>query len=187
MALLYTGLLLWAITHLFPVLLPGHRERLLSRLGEGPYKGVFSLLVLGSVAAMVLGWRSSIPEIIYLPPAGLRQPGMALALLSILLMVASGAPSRLQRIVRHPQLSGLLLWCVAHLMINGDSRSVPLFGGLAIWATLTIISLNRRDGQWQRPDAPSWSREIVLLAITALVYAGLVFAHPWLAGVPIIG
>ena len=134
-----------------------------------------------------MGWRSALPELVYLPPEVLRKPGMLLVLVAIILFAASGAPTRIKQVLRHPQLTGLLLWCAAHLMMNGDSRSVPLFGGLAIWAVLAMIGINRRDGEWVKPEAPPWSREIVLLLIGGAVYVGLVFAHPWLSGMPITG
>ncbi len=59
------------------------------------------------------------------------------------------------RIVRHPQLTGVSIWAFAHLMMNGDSRSIVLFGTMFIWAILSIAALiNRRDGEWVKQPVP---------------------------------
>lgn len=44
MALLIAGIALWFITHLFPAATPDARNNLVGKLGENPYKGIFSTL-----------------------------------------------------------------------------------------------------------------------------------------------
>ena len=39
-----------------------------------------------------------------------------------------GCPSAIKRVLRHPQLKGLGLWSAGHLCLNGDSKSLLLFG-----------------------------------------------------------
>ena len=55
---------------------------------------------------------------------------------------------------------------------NQDSRSIFL--------------INRRDGTWNRPEIPPFSAELKLLGISVVVYAALLFLHPWFAGMPLI-
>ncbi|MDH5173340.1 MAG: NnrU family protein, partial [Gammaproteobacteria bacterium] len=76
MTLLAIGVLLFAGLHLFKSLAPSTRAGLQQRLGENGYKGIFSLLVLGSMALIVLGWRSSVPQFLYSPAPELKVPAL---------------------------------------------------------------------------------------------------------------
>ena len=91
----------------------------------------------------------------------------------------------IKQILRHPQLTGVLIWAAAHLMMNGDSRSLVLFGGLGSWALLEIIFINRRDGAWVKPEVPGIGQEIKILAISLVAFLALMFGHPWFAGVAV--
>lgn len=187
MTLLAIGVLLFAGLHLIKSLAPSFRSDLQQRIGENGYKGIFSLLVLGSMALIVLGWRGATAQFVYLPSPALHVPALALLLLAFLLMVVSSRPSRLRRFIRHPQLSGVAVWGVAHLILNGDSRALLLFGAMTVWAVLEMIAINRRDGAWVKDPAPPLSAELVNLVITGVVVALIVYIHPWLAGVAITG
>jgi uncharacterized membrane protein len=187
MTLLALGLLLFAGLHLVKSLAPGLRSQLQGRLGANAYKGIFSLLVLASLALVVFGWRSATPEFVYAPPPALKVPALLLLALAFLLMVVSTRPSRLRRVVRHPQLSGVALWGIAHLLLNGDNRALLLFGAMTLWALVEILAINRREGVWVKPEAPGPAVDLVNLLIAAVVVAGLVYLHPWLAGVTVTG
>jgi uncharacterized membrane protein len=182
MVLLVAGLLLFAAVHFVPSLAPGLKKVWLGRLGENGYKGTFSLLLLAALALMVFGWRGTPPTHVFLPPDALHYPALALIYLGFLLFVVSNRKSRLRRIVRHPQLTGVALWGIAHLMLNGDNRSLLLFGGLTLWAVGEIIAINRRDEAPALEEAPGLGTEIVTVAITAVVIGVVIAIHPWLSG-----
>ena len=59
------GILLWSIVHFFPALAVNLRKKLISRMGEYPYKGIHSLLVILSIYLIVTGWGTTAPEEIY--------------------------------------------------------------------------------------------------------------------------
>ncbi|KAA1189587.1 NnrU family protein [Pseudohalioglobus sediminis] len=186
MALLIAGVLLWSIVHLVPAIAQALRQSLLGKLGENGYKGLFSLLLIAAILMMVFGWRSiDQPTYLYTLPLWTRHLGMLLVLVAFILFVASGMATRIKQVLRHPQLTGVLIWAGAHLMMNGDSRSLVLFGGMGIWALLEIVLINRRDGAWVKPEVPGMAQEAKLLAISLVVFVAVVFAHPWLAGVAI--
>lgn len=185
MSLLLAGIALFAGVHLIPSLAPAMRTGLQQRLGEGGYKGIFSLLLLAAFALMISGWRSTTPVFLYQPLAGLHTTALAILIFAFALMVVSSRNSRLRLIVRHPQLTGVALWGLAHQLLNGDSRSLLLFGGMAVWAVVEIVAINRREGAWIKSPAPGWGAELVTLVITVLVVGLVVFVHPWLAGVPV--
>ena len=188
MTMLTIGVGLWIAVHLFPSVLPGARSALIERLGEGPYKGLFALDLVIAILLMVFGWRSALPEPWYTPPlAGTPTIVFALVLIAFVLMGAANAPTNLKRYLRHPMLTGVIVWAGAHLLANGDSRSVILFGGLAVWAAVAMFTINRRDGAWEKPQAVAVSKDIVLVLIGAALTALVAFFHGYLSGVPLFG
>jgi uncharacterized membrane protein len=182
-AWLVLGVLLWSATHLLPIAGRTLRAGLIDRLGEGPYKGLFALTIVLSVVLMVLGWRSAEPVYLYAAPGGMRWVTNLLMAVALLLFAASGVPTNLKRVLRHPQLTGVATWAFAHVLTNGDSRSLVLFGGIGVWAVAAMGMINRRDGAWQKPEALPWSAEIKPLVGGVVFFAILYFAHPWIAGV----
>ena len=186
MTLLLFGLGLWCAVHLVPSLATGFRSRLIGGFGEGRYKLIFSLCLVLAIVLMVFGWRSITPEQIYTPPAWGRHATMALVLLTFYLFAVARSKSNIKRILRHPQLSGLLLWCIGHLLANGDSRALTLFPVLFLWALLEMYCINRRQGAWQKPDPVSWGTEIITAIKGLLLYTVFLFAHPYLSGVTLV-
>ena len=186
MTLLVLGVVLFAGVHFIPSLAPSLKEKCLAVMGEGGYKGIFSLLLLGAFALMIFGWRSAQGDFVYLPPVNLRVFALALLGLAFVLMAVSSRKSRLRLIVRHPQLTGVSLWGISHLLLNGDSRSIVLFGGLTLWAVVEIFAINKREGAWIKEEAPSWGSELVNLLIAAITIGVIVYIHPWLSGVPVV-
>jgi uncharacterized membrane protein len=186
MPILIGGIALWSIAHLMPAVAPGFRQTLVSRLGEKPYKGLFALLIVASLILIVIGWRATRPEMVYLPPPWGRPAAIVLMIVAVYLFGAAKRPAVVKRFIRHPQLTGLVTWSVAHLLANGDQRSLTLFGALGAWAIVEMLAINRRDGAWVKPETPALSREVPGIAITLLVFAFLVIVHPWIAGVPLL-
>tara|TARA_R110000823_G_scaffold130015_17_gene258079 strand:- start:12057 stop:12617 length:561 start_codon:yes stop_codon:yes gene_type:complete len=186
MLLLLLGIALFAAVHFIPSLAPSLKVAWVQRMGENGYKGVFSLLLLAALAMIIVGWRSATPVYLYTPPAILYPIALGVMIFAFALLVVSNRASRLSRLIRHPQLTGVALWGVAHLLLNGDSRSMALFAGLSLWAVAEIIAINRREGVWIKSAAPAWGSELVTLIITAIVVAVVIAVHPWLAGVAVL-
>ena len=184
--LLILGLVLWAVTHLFVAMAPGARAGVVARIGEGPYKGLFSLVLVLALVLIVLGWRAMPPEALYNPPVALRHLTMLLVPIAVVLFISSRAPTDIKQIIRHPQLTGVKLWAVAHLLANGEVRSVILFGGLLAWAVLEVIFINRRDGARQKPPRAGWPKTLVSALIGLAIAALLIVVHPWIAGRPVL-
>lgn len=186
MTLLILGLLIWTIFHSMPAMGIGIRRRLVGQLGEKVYGGIAALMILASIVIMVFGWRSIIPEPVYFPPGYLDPVVYILMFFSILLFIASGRATRIKQFIRHPQLTGVVLWSVAHLLQAGFDRSIVLFGWLAVWALLEMVFINRRDGVWVKEAVPALAEDIKLLVITVVFYTVLLFAHPYISGVDVL-
>jgi uncharacterized membrane protein len=186
MTMLLVGIVLFALLHLSPAVTPGIKAGITARFGTGAYRGLMTLFIIVAMVLIVLGWRAAQPELLYLPSAPLRHPAMAMVAVAFFLMVTSTRPSRLRQWVRHPQLTGVIVWAAAHLLLNGDDRSVVLFGGLGLWAAIEIIVINRRDSGWERPAIPPLSAELVNLLITLAVVALVAVLHPYFSGMPVM-
>ena len=183
MTTLILGVLLWSIMHFLPATNPQVRKNLLARLGENAWKGIFALLMVLSIVRIYFGWKATIPVAAYQAPVWGRHLTALLMMAAFILFFAPYPPNNFKRFLRHPQLMGVFLWGVSHLLANGETRSIVLFGGMALWAILEILLIHRRDGSWSKPETAPINNDVVLVIIGLLVYAGVVFAHPWLFGV----
>jgi uncharacterized membrane protein len=183
MSLLITGLALWSLLHFLPAAEIGLRQSLISKIGENPYKGVFTLLMFLSIYLMVVGWKSTIPELAYAPPAWGRHATSLLVLIAFVLLLAPYSSNNFKRILRHPQLTGIACWGVGHLLSNGEMRSIVLFAGMTLWAFIEILLINRRDGASSKPESVPVKNDIILIFAGGVIYAMFLFAHQWLFGV----
>ena len=186
MALLIAGVVFWSVTHLFPATAPGVRTSLVGKLGLGPYKGLFALDIVLALALIVYGWKTAAPTSLYVPPLYGSPLPSALILIAMVLLVASSMPNNLKRLIRHPQMTAVVFWGGGHLLTNGDSRSTILFGGLVVWAVLEMFFINRRDGQWRKPDRVAVTKDVVMVLIGAAATAIVIYFHTSLFGVPAI-
>ena len=185
MTTLILGLALWWAVHLVPAVATPFRQAMIGRLGNNTWRGLFSVLIVLAIVLMALGWRSTVPAPVYAPPAAAPFAG-AMMIIALVLFFSSRVPTDIKRVLRHPQLPGMLVWSLAHLAVNGDQRSLVLFGGLGLWAVVEIVAINRRDGVWIKPAPVGLVRSAVPLVIGALAWALFAWLHPWIAGVPVL-
>lgn len=183
MNFLIAGVSLWVIAHLIPTLGAGFRQTLIDKLGDGPYRGVFALTILTSLGLIVVGWRATPEEYLYVLPVWSRTAGITLMMIAIFLISASHGKTIVKRFVRHPMLMGVFVWSMSHLLTNGTSRALILFGGLGLWALIEMSLISAREGARELPQAPGLRSELIVLSISAVVFIGLLFLHPYFAGV----
>jgi len=79
--------------------------------------------------------------------------------------------------VRHPQLAAVKVWAFAHLLVNGDTPSFLLFGGLFVWALATMIIINRAEGPRGPYHAVPLKKETTALIATVIVFAVVAGIH----------
>ena len=175
MSVFLAGITIFCAVHLFKAAAPAARENVAFKLGERPYQGIFTLLIVGSLVMIVSGWKATVPQAVYTPP---MSPGIlptTLVLVALVLFFASQFGGYVRRVLRHPQMIGTILWAVSHLLTNGDNRSVTLFGALGTWAVLEIILCNRRDGP--RNELPEASARADVIAVVGGAVAFAVIGH----------
>ncbi len=182
MTLLISGLLLWYLSHLLKRLAPGAR----AAMGENPGKMLVSLMSFASIILMVMGFRRAEFVPLYTPLAGMGHLNNLLMLIALFLFSLVHSKGRLKARLRHPMLMGTILWAVAHLLVNGDLASVLLFGGIGLWAVLSILLINAQS-DWARP-APGPIRSDIIAGVVALVlYAAITGFHIWMGHNPFLG
>jgi len=163
--------------------MPKTRARAIAWLGPRFYRAGFALDIVIALVLIVIGWRSAPLEAMYVPPL-LGSPIVAgMMLLSFVLFAAANAPGNIKRFLRHPMLTGMVVWAGAHLLANGETRSVILFGGLGAWAIVAMLSINRRDGAWEKPAAVPFSRDLMTIVASAVLFAIVVYFHEAIIGV----
>ena len=192
MLLLLLGLVLFVGAHAF-TMARGPRAALVARLGEGPYKGLYSLLALAGVVLIAVGfgqYRRSGYVPVWDPPVFTRHLSLVLVWFAFVFVAAAYLPGRIRDFAKgHPMLLGLKIWAAAHLLANGDLGSMLLFGGLLAWAIAARISTKRRsvvvDHGGPLAARAGWRNDILALVIgTAAYLVFLVWLHPVLIGVP---
>jgi uncharacterized membrane protein len=190
MMVLIVGLILFLGIHLVPTS-PELRDGLKERIGEIPYKIIFSLLSLAGLIVIVLGYHKlqlhpGKNPILWEPPIWTRHIAVALMLPAMILLVASVIPSRIRTAVRHPMLIAIKTWAFAHLIANGDLGALLLFGSFLAFAVYDRISVKKRGAQGPLGSAAPSSaiNDVIVVVLGIALYAALLLGgHQWLIGV----
>jgi uncharacterized membrane protein len=180
MILLVLGLALWIAAHAFKRAAPARRGALAEALGAGPARGAVTAAIAAGLVLMVVGFRAAPFVPIYAPPAWTVHLNNLLMLGAVALMGMGRSRGRARSWLRHPMLTGVMVWAVAHLLVNGDLASLLLFGGLGLWAAASVRLINAREPDWVRPEPGPASGDLRLAVITVVVYAVIAAVHSWL-------
>ena len=207
------------------------RDAVTGAIGEGPYMGLFSLASLAG-----LGWlgfafsqaRGVAGNDAYWGlSTATRHIQIGLQLLALLLIVpglTTANPTSVRqegsldhpdlirgmlRITRHPFLWGVAIWAAGHLLANGDTASLVLFGTLL---TLALFGTSSIDGKRHRVLGDKYARFVAVtsnvpfaaivqgrqrlslgeigwwrIVLAIVVWAALAWAHPYFTGVSALG
>lgn len=155
------------------------RPRLVARLGEGRFMGLYSLPVAAGLGLLVWGWARAPFVAVWDPPTWTRWIPLLVMPFVVLGQVAgyttvgptvagmagsvAAAPRGIHRVTRHPANLTMALWAAAHLCVNGDLAGILLFAsvlGLGVAGSLHI------DARRARRDPEAWAR---YAAVTSLV------------------
>lgn len=146
----------------------------------------------------------AMPVALFFAVCGLTTPNPTMAGSDAL--TAGHDPTQgIMRITRHPFLNGVALWAFAHLLANGDTASLILFGGLFVLATggmwhidkkkeaqhgadwgpvllttsaVPFLALAQKRATFDWPGIGWWRA-----AVTVVLYLALLWAHPLAFGV----
>lgn len=189
MTTLLIGVVLLVGMHSARPLYPGLRQAAIARIGPLAWKGVYSVVSLAGIWLVVQGYPEAraAATVVWEPPAALRHLGAALTLPAFVMMVAAYVPGNAIRArLGHPMTLGVKTWAFAHLLANGDSVSMLLFGIALVWAVLLFRSLRR-----EAPAAgggSSAAATIAAVVVGVTLWIGFAFwGHAWLIGVAPFG
>ena len=192
MATLILGLVLFLGVHSVRIMADGWRSRTLARVGEGPWKGVYSLVSAVGLGLVVWGYglARQQPALLWNPPLGMRHAATLLTAIAFVLLAAAYVPRNgLKARLHHPMVLGVKVWALAHLLSNGTLADVLLFGGFLLWAVLSFRAARQRDRAQGTVYAPGTAVGTVATVVAGLAaWAGFaLWGHAWLIGVAPLG
>ena len=180
-AILVLGLVLWVGAHYFKRLMPDAR----AAMGDKG-KGLVAVLLFVSLGLIIWGYRGADFIPVWTPPGFMVHLNNLLMLVAVFVYGMSATTGRLRGRMRHPQLTAVKIWAVAHLLVNGDLASILLFGTMLAWAVGSVVLINRA-GPWDRPAPGDAKKDKLLVIITLVMFAVMVGVHIWLGVWPFPG
>lgn len=188
MVLFILGLLIFLGVHSTRVFAEGWRVATIARIGEGPWKGIYSLVSIAAFVLLVWGYgqaRHQMP--IWSPPEAMRYVTALLMLPVFVLFVAAYVPRNgIKARLHHPQVLSVKVWAFAHLLSNGNLADMLLFGGFLAWSILAFSAAQKRDrAAGTVYPAGTLQGTIVCVVVGLAIYvAFMMVLHRWLIGVP---
>jgi uncharacterized membrane protein len=155
----------------------GLRSALVKTMGDGPYRGLFSVLSIAFLAAMIWTYGaargSAENTALWAPPGWALHAAHTLIVFGLLLGftgILTPSPTALGfektlkdpepakgvlRITRHPFLWGAALWGFGHLLVNPERANIMLFGAIAF---MTLFGTRSIDRKTRARDPEAWAR-----------------------------
>lgn len=184
------GLILFLGIHSISIVSARGRNALAGRLGEWPFKGLYSLVAIVGLVLVVRGYGDARldPVVLYTSPSWMSHVVMLLMLPVFPLLLAAYFPGRISVALKHPMLVAVKTWALAHLLVNGTLADALLFGGFLAWAVVDRISMKHRTER-PHPTLPaSWLNDVIVVVAGLALYVLFVFwLHPVWIGVPVMG
>ncbi len=162
MALLIASAFLWIGVHA-GIAGTTVRRAVAGRIGDGAFRGIFSLLSVIAISALVASFnrvRAVDPVRLWSAPQWLGPVLVGLMALAFVLLAASVTtpnptavggekvlarePAGMLRITRHPMLWAFTIWAAVHVVGNGDLASLLFFGAFGVTALLGMPSIDRK-------------------------------------------
>ena len=190
MAILIAGIIIFLAAHSFTTLREA-RASLIGRVGALPYRGIHSLVSLLGFVLIVWGfgrYRAEDWVQVWTPPVWTRHITITLMWFAFVALASMGrAPGRIRGWLRHPMLVAIKIWALAHLLANGDAGGMVLFASFLAWAVFDRIAVKRR-GDLGAPRIASFTRaDAIALIAGTVAYLAMMFLHPYLIGVAVMG
>lgn len=160
-ARLAVAALVWFLLHA-AIAGSGARGWLVNRFTEKTYRAGFSLASIGSLWWLVQEYRQAPFEPLWVVPTPLYFVPTVLVPLAFVLLVgaftvpnptavggekvlASPEPARgVLRVTRHPFLWSVVMWALAHLLVNADASSLVFFSSLGLTALRGTFDIDRK-------------------------------------------
>ncbi|MCC5825338.1 NnrU family protein [Alkalimonas sp.] len=191
MVLLLAGLVLFLGIHSSRMLAPEWRVARINQWGSLGWKGVYALISLTGFVLLVLGYSAARQStgLIWLPPHWMGHLTALLTLFAFILLAATYVPgSWLKAKVGHPMLLATKIWALSHLLSNGTTVAVLLFGSFLVWSVACYAISRRCDRAENIQRTGLLSRDLASLLIGIVLFWLFAFhLHEQLIGVKPFG
>ena len=180
MGVMAAGLALFIGVHLIPVA-QGLRARLVARLGDNAYRGLFAAVSAIGLLLIGVGYHLRPDRVqIFEASAAARAAAPLVVTLAFVLFAAANMRGHIRRALKHPMLIGLALWSAVHLLANGDLTGTVLFGSFLGYSIVALISAIARHAV--KVFVPAWRYDAMAVAGGLVVAYVVMRVHPMLFG-----
>lgn len=185
MIFLVSGLALFFAAHLYSAFRSRVPEQdIKTRLGEGAYMGLYSLVSAVGLGLLVFGyWSAPEMETLYAPPSWTRPVVQVAMLIALVLVVSAYVPANhIGQRLRHPMILATGVWAGSHLLMPTDAKELLVFGSFLLFAVTDGISAFRRSQPFGK--AASRRNDAVVIILGAAIYGVIaLWLHTALFGV----
>jgi|SRR5689334_17799905 len=143
------------------------RAKLVSAMGEWPYRGAYSAVAFVTLGWMIYACTHTGREVLW---SGIREVPIVVTPFAFILiacgysrnptmvgadrLLRSADPARgMIRVTRHPIMWGVMLWAGAHVLALGELKALIFFGSFLLLAGIGTVTMDRR-----KRANPDWSR-----------------------------
>lgn len=188
MIVLVLGLVILLGSHSARIFAEDWRRRVIDRIGEGRWKGLYSLVSLIGLGLVIWGYAMARPEsaVLWEPSTWLKHVAVALNLVAFILLGAFIVPAgRMKALLVHPMILAIKVWAFAHLLANGRVADLVLFGAVFLWAVIDFATSRRRDrAAGIVPVAGPVRNDALAVVVGFVLWLALIWRlHEWLIGV----
>ena len=181
---------------------PPVRDRLVGRLGEKAFGGVYALLSLGLLVLAIQLYRGLEEVPLWVVGPGAYHAGALVMLLASILFVGSFTPGNkalagvpqserpvagVLRITRHPMMWAFGLWAIVHFVLAGDLPTAILTFGIGF---LALVGAWLQDGKKRAQIGETWVRyeaETSYWPFGAMLSGKQPWSGVWPGLVPVLG
>jgi len=203
------------------------RQAIILKLSEGFFKGLYIVFASASFAWVLLAYGAAPVHDVWVPmaePAKLVMPFMLIACVFLVAGLTTKSPTQvgaeahladhhpaqgIQSITRHPFLWAVVMWAIAHLLVNGDMATILLALGMIV---LSLGGMRHIDYRRQQSMGAAWGPVALTTSVLpfkaiierrckldlkgiglfrllggCVLYAAFLITHQWIAGVSLIG
>ena len=148
MLILVLGLVLFLGVHSTRIFADGWRTQTIARVGEKPWKSVYSVVSIIGFALIIWGFgiARQQPVVLWSPPVAMKHLNSLFTLLAFVLLAAAYVPrNQIRSRLHHPMVLGVKLWAFGHLLATSTLANTVLFGAFLLWAILDFRAARQRD------------------------------------------
>ena len=184
MNILILGIVIFFSIHCVPII-PSLRNNLSSFLGDNGYKAFYSLLAFAGLGLIVYGFSIANSYPLWKPFPYSHAIAVWVMPFSFILLTASSMKTNIKRYVRHPMLTGVLIWSLTHLIANGDVRSLLLFASFGLYSLVDMLFTKKNIPEDSTETYPV-QKDITVIVIGLIVYGIGLYIHTFITGVSAI-